>query len=99
MTALSFPHRPQVRALLAVPGSELLPPDCGKLPCPTWVDVGDVVRHIAILKSNAQFESVAQMPIDCHETVGLGGLGIHAAECAALCGDIPRLGSRANRRG
>ncbi len=54
-------------------------------------DVSDIVRHITILKSNAEFKSVAQIRIDCHETVDLGGLGIHAAEFAALCGDIPSL--------
>ena len=48
-------------------------------------DVSDIVRHITILKSNAEFKSVAQIRIDCHETVDLGGLGIHAAEFAATC--------------
>ena len=64
--------------VLAVPGSEL----CHQIDENTLsdiVDVGDVIRYIAILKSNAQFEIVAQMPIDCNETVGLCELGIHAA--------------------
>ena len=55
---------------MAVPGSEL----CHQIDENTLsdiVDVGDVIRYIAILKSNAQFEIVAQMPIDCNETVGL----------------------------
>ena len=64
--------------LLAAPGSEL----CHQIDENTLsdiVDVGDVILYIAILKPNAQFEIVSQMPIDCNEIVGLCGLGIHAA--------------------
>ena len=63
---------------LAVPGSEF----CHQIDENTLydiVDFGDVIRYIAILKSNAQFKIVAQMPTDCNEIVGLCGLGIGAA--------------------
>ncbi len=64
--------------LLAAPGSEL----CHQIDENTLsdiVDVGDVIRYIAILNPNAQFEIISQMPIDCNETIGLCDLGIHAA--------------------
>ena len=63
---------------MAVPGSEFSH-QIDENTLSDIVDVGDVIRYIAILKSNAQFVIVAQMPIDCNETVGLCDLGIHAA--------------------